>query len=119
MRARLSSEGQGDFLNRVAAAGGSYLTVAHLEKVGTGMHHYAIPVGEVRGLTEEQSRSWRKRFLRWIEAHTPGRDVLLTTPYARSSLGSHPTTCVVHSTVPRPLDEERGSQWVVARCLVS
>lgn len=73
MRLLRTSKTRDAFLKHVAPEGAAYAVIAHLEKVGTGVHHYAIPLGEVRGLSEEKFQSWRKRFLRWIEAHTPGQ----------------------------------------------
>jgi hypothetical protein len=73
MRALRTSENREALLKRVAGEGAAYAVVAHLEKVGTGMHHYAIPLNEVRGLTEEEYQRWRQRFLLWIEVHTPGQ----------------------------------------------
>lgn len=50
-----------------------YLSVLFPPKGGQGPTWYGFSVGEVAALDERGFRTWRQRFLRWVETHTPGQ----------------------------------------------
>ncbi|MEW6746941.1 MAG: prenyltransferase/squalene oxidase repeat-containing protein [Planctomycetota bacterium] len=70
----LEARGREEFLQRVRdRVQKGYLSLVFVPKGGQGATWYGFSFDEVEALTEEQFQTWRTRFLRWIEIHTPGQ----------------------------------------------
>jgi hypothetical protein len=50
-----------------------YLSVLFPPRGGQGPTWYGFSVAQVATLSDEEFVAWRRRFLRWVETHTPGQ----------------------------------------------
>ena len=68
------ARGREDFLRRCEErVERGWLSLLWLPRGGQPPSAYGVPIGEVSALSDDAFLVWRRRFLRWIDVHTPGQ----------------------------------------------